>query len=120
MTNYITKTIKNGVEANIPVTSVWGSYWDVWLKTVNSNSLVGSGNISVQATLSNITAAQIKTWTATTQTSVTAAALAGWLARISNASNNTTSSWLKIWTGTQANYDAITTKDSATLYITTD
>lgn len=29
MTNYITKTIKNGVEANIPVTSVNGQYGDV-------------------------------------------------------------------------------------------
>lgn len=31
MTNYIVKTIRNGVEANIPVTSVNGSRWDVSL-----------------------------------------------------------------------------------------
>lgn len=76
--------------------------------------------MTVQASLSNISASDIKTGTATTQRSVTAAALAGGLARISNTANNTTSSGLKIWTGTQANYDALTTKDSSTLYFTID
>ena len=33
MTNYITKTIKNGVEANIPVTSVNWQYGDVTIQT---------------------------------------------------------------------------------------
>lgn len=57
MTNYITKSIKNGVEANIPVTSVNWNYGDVtvqetlvsWtnIKTVNWTSLLGSGNIAI-------------------------------------------------------------------------
>jgi len=36
MTNYITKTIKNGVEANIPVTSVNWQYGDVTIQTGGS------------------------------------------------------------------------------------
>ena len=70
MTNYITKTIKNGVEANIPVTSVNWQYGDVWLKTINNNSLTGSGDITVWTTRhSTITVTLTSAgWSSSTQT----------------------------------------------------
>lgn len=37
-------------DITFPVTSVGGSTWAVWLKTVNNNSLVGTWNISITAT----------------------------------------------------------------------
>ena len=43
MTNYITKTIRNGVEANIPVTSVNGSRWDVSLYSSITITLTAAG-----------------------------------------------------------------------------
>ena len=51
MTNYITKTIKNGVEANIPVTSVNWQYGDV---TVDS----GITKIFTLSSTSDLTTAQ--------------------------------------------------------------
>jgi hypothetical protein len=68
--------------------------------------------------LSNITASEIKTWTATTQRSVTAAALAGWLVRISDQANNILANWWKLWAWTQANYEALSSYDSNTVYLT--
>ena len=110
------------------VTSVNGQTWAVTvqetltsgtnIKTINSTSLLWSGNIAVQASLSNITAAEIKTWTATTQRSVTAAALAGWLVRISDQANNILANWWKLWAWTQANYEALSSYDSNTVYLT--
>lgn len=95
----------------------WNS-WAVTLKTINSSSLIGSGNISVQATLSNITSSVIKTWTSTTKYAVTAAALAWGLVRISNAANNLLSSGWKLWVWTQENYEALWTYDDTTVYLT--
>ena len=45
-----------------PVTSVWGSTWAVWLKTINNNAITWSGNISVW-TLTAETAKSWDTWT---------------------------------------------------------
>ena len=45
-----------------PVTSVWGSTWAVWLKTINNNAITWSGNISVW-TLTEETAKSWDTWT---------------------------------------------------------
>ncbi len=88
------------------------------IKTINSTSLLWSGNISVQSALSNTSKSEIQTWTATTQRTVTAAILASALPTLSADANNL--SKIKIWAGTQAQYDALTTKDSSTLYFTTD
>ena len=88
------------------------------IKTINSTSLLWSGDISVQSALSNTSKSEIQTWTATTQRTVTAAILASALPTLSADANNL--SKIKIWAGTQAQYDALTTKDSNTLYFTTD
>lgn len=95
----------------------WNS-WAVTLKTINSTSIVWSGNIAVQATLSNITAAQIKTWTATAQRTVTAAALAWGLVRISDAANNMLANGWKLWAWTQEDYEALTSYNEDTVYLT--
>lgn len=128
--NWIDQFIFLAIWGNLELQpSLWGSIgayvesinwasWPVTLKTVNGTSLIWSGNIAVQATLSNITAAQIKTWTATTQRSVTAAALAWGLIRISEDANNILASGGKLWAGTQADYDALGTYDATTVYIT--
>ncbi len=88
------------------------------IKTINSTSLLWSGDISVQSALSNTSKSEIQTWTATTQRTVTAAILASALPTLSADANNL--SKIKIWAGTQAQYDALATKDSNTLYFTTD
>lgn len=68
------------------------------IKTVNNTSLLGSGNINVADTdLSNL--------------STTGQNIADTV-----KNQNTVSTRLKFWTGTQAQYDAIATKDSDTLY----
>ena len=71
-----------------------------------------------QAALSNITASDIKTGTATAQKTVTASVLASALPTLSSQSNNLAK--IKVWAGTQAQYDALGSYDSQTLYFTTD
>ena len=95
----------------------WNS-WAVTLKTINSTSIVGSGNIAVQATLSNISAALIKAWTSTTKYAVTAAGLAWGLIRISSAENNILANGWKLWAWTQEDYEALTSYDEDTVYLT--
>lgn len=109
--------------------------WMVWYDTANNLlksyngtawSAVGAvlsvnwqtGNVTVQATLSNITSSEIKTGTATTQKSVTAAALAWALPVLSTQANNVLASWMKIRAGTEANYNALSSYDNNTLYLT--
>ena len=43
---------------------------------------------------------------------------ASWEVIVSNQSNNILSSGMKIWAGTQANYEALTSYDTNTLYLT--
>ena len=88
------------------------------IKTVNSTSLLGSGDIAVQAVLNQLTSAQIKTGTATTDSSVTASALAWAVPVLSTQANNLLTSWMKIWVGTQANYDSLDSYDNSTAYLT--
>lgn len=88
------------------------------IKTVNSTSLLGSGDIAVQAVLNQLTSAQIKTGTATTDSSVTASALAWAVPVLSTQANNLLTSWMKIWVGTQANYEALDSYDNSTAYLT--
>ena len=109
--------------------------WTVWYDTANSLlksyngtawSAVGAvlsvnwqtGNVTVQATLTNITSSEIKTGTATTQKSVTAAALAWAMPVLSTQANNVLTSWMKIWVGTEANYKALSSYDNNTVYLT--
>lgn len=88
------------------------------IKTINSNSLLGSGNIAVQASLSNISSSEIKTWTATTQRSVTAAGLAWAVPRLSTQSNNLLANGAKIRAGSETDYQSLWTYDSTTIYLT--
>ena len=109
--------------------------WTVWYDTANSLlksyngtawSAVGAvlsvngqtGNVTVQATLSNITSSEIKTGTATTQKSVTAAALAWAMPVLSTQANNVLTSWMKIRVGTESNYQNLSSYDSNTVYLT--
>ncbi len=109
--------------------------WTVWYDTANSLlksyngtawSAVGAvlsvnwqtGNVTVQATLSNITSSEIKTGTATTQKSVTAAALAWAMPVLSTQANNVLTSWMKIWVGTESNYQNLSSYDNNTVYMT--
>lgn len=109
--------------------------WMVWYDTTNNLlksyngtawSAVGAvlsvngqtGNVTVQATLSNITSSEIKTGTATTQKSVTAAALAWAMPVLSTQANNVLTSWMKIWVGTESNYSSLGTYDNSTIYLT--
>ena len=43
---------------------------------------------------------------------------ASWWVVVSDQSNNILSTGMKIWAGTQANYDALTSYDANTLYLT--
>lgn len=74
------------------------------IKTINNNSILGSGNISVETSIDNTTIT--KNGSNNLQS----------VATIDNRSGNA----IKTWTGTRAQYDAIITKDSNTLYNITD
>jgi hypothetical protein len=104
---------------------VWS--WDIavqptlvsWtnIKTVNWNSLLGSGNIS----LNEFT----PWWTATTGYVVTKTAggyewkaPSGWDVKVSSQSWNILTSWMKIWAWTEANYNSLGTYDNNTIYLT--
>ena len=94
MTNYITKTIKNGVEANIPVTSVNWQYGDVTINPLPSGWTVG----------------QVLTKTAT---------WADWENPswwIQNDTTGTTSTVTKIRAWSEAEFNALSSKDATTIY----
>ena len=74
------------------------------IKTINNNSILGSGNISVETSIDNTTIT--KNGSNNLQS----------VATIDNRSGNA----IKTWTGTRAQYDAIIAKDSNTLYNITD
>jgi hypothetical protein len=59
------------------------------IKTINSTSLLGSGNINI--------------W---------------WDVQVSSQSWNILTSWMKIWAWTEANYSSLSSYDSNTLYLT--
>ena len=87
------------------------------IKTVNSNSLLGSGNISLNEFN--------PWWTATTGYVVTKtaggyewAAPSGWDVMVSSQSWNILTSWMKIWAGTESDYSNLGTYDSNTVYLT--
>mgnify|MGYP003292318524 CR=1 FL=1 len=77
------------------------------IKTVNSQSLLGSGNIEIQA------GAPTDDVTVNTNSDDE-------LQAIGVIDSQDSSTPLKTWTGTKAQYDAIATKDSNTLYNITD
>ena len=77
------------------------------IKTVNNQSLLGSGNISIQAD----PAIDSKSITKNTSDQ---------LQTVGVIDQNSTSTALKQWSGTKAQYDSIATKDANTLYNITD
>lgn len=87
-----------------PVTSVWGSTWAVGLKTLNSNSLVGTGDIAIAWVPSGWNNGDVLTnvsWTATWQ------APSGW-GGIENDTTWTTSVISAEWAWTVAEFNNIT------------
>ena len=121
---YATKTELNGKQATL----VSGTN----IKTVNSTSLLGSGNIAVQPTL--VSGTNIKTVNGTSLLGSGDITVGGSVS-IDNSTitkngsdqlqtvavkDNNGGNAIKTWTGTKAQYDAITTKDANTLYNITD
>lgn len=51
-----------------PVTSVWGSTGAVWLKTINWNSIVGTGNITVSSSTTTTCTLTSAWWSSNSQT----------------------------------------------------
>ena len=51
-----------------PVTSVWGSTGAVWLKTINWNSIVGTGNITVSSSTTKTVTLTSAWWSSNSQT----------------------------------------------------
>lgn len=77
------------------------------IKTINNNSILGSGDITIQS------APNIDGITITKNSDDE-------LQTVGVIDQNNTSNAIKTWTGTRAQYDAIVTKDSTTLYNITD
>jgi hypothetical protein len=77
------------------------------IKTINNNSILGSGNITIQS------APDIDNKSITTNTSDE-------LQTVGVIDSNNTTNAIKTWTGTKAQYEAIITKDTTTLYNITD
>lgn len=96
------------------------------LKTINNQSITGTGNITIECECSGVTSGEVQTminqsvsgkvdtttyntYTASTQTTIN-----------SKADSSTLNNYLlknKIWCGTEREYNSITTKDSETLYL---
>lgn len=111
--------------SNTWVTSVNSSTWAVtvqptlvsWtnIKTVNSNSLLGSWNISISAVPSGWTDWQVLSkvsW------SVAWATPSGWDVMVSSQANNILQSWMKIRAWEETDYANLWSYDSQTLYLT--
>lgn len=77
------------------------------IKTINGSSILGSGDISVGGSVA------IDNSSITTNSS-------SQLQTVGVIDQNNTTNAIKTWTGTKTQYDAITTKDSNTLYNITD
>ena len=95
------------------------SEWDLWYDSTNDKlkSYNGSSWVDVGKEYPTLTAAKIQTGTETTASVVTAAVLAGSVIRI-HPSSPVTPKYIWIWT--QAQYEALSSTDSQTLYFTTD
>lgn len=78
------------------------------IKTINNTSILGSGNIDIQGGGSS--------YTAGTGINITNDVIS--VEGVKDQRNTTTT--IKTWTGTKAQYDAIVTKDNNTLYNITD
>jgi hypothetical protein len=77
------------------------------IKTINNNSILGSGNLTIRS------APDIDNKSITTN-------LSDELQTVGVIDGNNTTNAIKTWTGTKAQYEAIVTKDSNTLYNITD
>ena len=96
------------------------------LKTINNQSIIGTGNITIECECSGVTSGEVQTminqsvsgkvdtttyntYTAATQTTIS-----------NKADSSTLNNYLlknKIWCGTQSQYNSIGTKDPETLYL---
>lgn len=110
-------SITSNTISNTWVTSFNGSTWAVTytapVTSVNSNTWA--------VTVSEFSPG----WTATTGYVVTKtangyewSAPSGWDVMVSSQANNILTSWMKIWAGTQANYESLWTYDNQTIYLT--
>lgn len=118
-------SISSNQISNTWVTSVNSSTWAVtvqptlvsWtnIKTVNSNSLLGSWNISISAVPSVWTNGQVLTvvsWAAAWATP------SGWDVEVSSQAHNLLTTGMKIWCWTEGDYANLGTYDSNSLYLT--
>lgn len=133
--------VSGSTPAAAGVNSINGQQGDLTLKTVNGNQLLGSGDIVISEnpeeiitsavtvaneytdTVTSGIAANVETLSAATSgVDIGLQTLSGVTSGISSdlqtlqTSAVTSTSIHIIWTGTQAQYDAITTKDPNTLY----
>lgn len=90
--------------------------WGTTLSLVNTGDMYTWNN--KQNAISNITKSEIQTWTATTQRTITASVIKSALPTLSSESNNLW--YVKMWCGTKANYDAMSSHDANTLYFCTE
>ena len=121
---YATKTELNGKQATL----VSGTN----IKTVNSTSLLGSGNVAVQPTLvsgTNIKTINNSSILGSGNLTISASVATDNSTITKNGSDqiqtvavkdNRSGNAIKTWVGTKAQYNAITTKDANTLYNITD
>lgn len=99
LTGYATETYVDTGLATKQATLVSGTN----IKTINNTSLLGSGDITITS------APDIDNKSITTNSD-------GELQTVGVIDQNNTTNAIKTWTGTKAQYDAIVTKDSNTLY----
>lgn len=120
MANTINKVIHNGTEYEIKDTTysagtwisvTWTTIANTWVTTVNGNSWA----VTVQPTLVSWT--NIKTVNGTSLLGSGNLVVEWWL-WLSSQANNVLTTGAKIWAGTDANYEALTSYDDNTVYLT--
>jgi hypothetical protein len=85
------------------------------IKTVNSNSLLGSGNISLNEVPSWWTDGQVLS---KVSGNIAWANPSWWDVMVSSQTGNILTSWMKIWAWTEADYWNLGTYDNQTIYFT--
>lgn len=106
--------IKGGGTAG--VNSINGQSGDLKLKTINNNDLLGEGNIEIQGGGGgDVTSVNGQKGDVVIDVPTKVSQLQNDSRYIANS--NTVGGVSKMWSGSQADYDAIENKDSGTLYI---
>ena len=87
------------------------------IKTVKGTSLLGSGNVAISefSPSNSGSTDQVLTKTASWYQWATPS---WWDVMVSSQPNNILTSWMKIWAWTQANYEALSSYDNNTVYLT--